>query len=128
MNAEPTPANFVLYDGECPVCSRFVSWSRLREIRPDIALLDARMAPELVKQLRQQGIETNDTMVIRLGALTLVGSDAFAMITQIAEPNPGLVGWIVKRLASSSLSGPAYPLLVAGRKALLVLLRREQIH
>jgi predicted DCC family thiol-disulfide oxidoreductase YuxK len=39
-----TPANFILYDGKCPVCSNYVAWTNLRSVRPDIELIDARKA------------------------------------------------------------------------------------
>lgn len=129
MTSAVTPqTDFVLYDGECPVCSRFVAWSRLRDIRPNMRMIDARQAPDLVQQFRKDGIEINDTMVVKLGDLTLHGADAFTMVTKLSEPRTGVTTSLLKWLASSRLSGPAYPLMVAGRKLLLLLLRRGLIN
>jgi hypothetical protein len=52
----PLPdANFLLYDGDCPVCSAYVAMSRLRQLYPDLLVLSAREEPELVAALRQAG-------------------------------------------------------------------------
>jgi hypothetical protein len=72
------PADFVLYDAECPVCSRYVAWTRLKEVCPHMALLNARERPVLVAKLRSEGIEINNSMVVRLGDMTLYGHQAFS--------------------------------------------------
>jgi len=128
MSVEKIPGSFVLYDGECPVCSRFVAWNRLREIRPDIRLIDARQAHDLVTQFREHGIEINDTMVIKLGNLVLVGSDAFAAVVKLGAPRPTVSTMLIKWLANSPIMGPMYPFLVVCRKLLLRVMRREQIN
>jgi len=119
--------DFVLYDGDCPVCKSYVAWSRLREASPEIQLINARDVPELVSALRKDGIEVNDSMVLRLGDTTLHGADAFVAITRLGRPRPGVATYLLKLMTAPPVAGPLYPLMVAGRKTLLFLLRRTQI-
>ena len=50
------PESFVRYDVEYPVCSNYAAWTNLRAVRPDIVPSSAREAPDLVKQVRWQGV------------------------------------------------------------------------
>lgn len=124
----PRPSeNFVLYDGECPVCSNFVAWTNLRLVRPDIKLIDARTAPELVSAYRAEGVEINDNMVIRLGEMTMHGADAFGALARIGQPNSVALRGLMRWLSKPNVSRPLYPLMAAGRRTLLFLLRRSLI-
>ena len=49
--------NYLLYDGDCPLCSRFVAMTRLRETLPSFHLIDARDNPQLVALHRSEGRE-----------------------------------------------------------------------
>lgn len=49
--------NFLLYDGECPACRSYVAIARLRQLWPDLRILDARQEPALVTELRAMGYE-----------------------------------------------------------------------
>lgn len=121
------PGNYLLYDGECPVCSRCVAWSNLKDIRPDIQLLNAREHPPLVALWREQGVEINDSMVLKLGELRLSGHEAVSAIARLDDKRQGLWTQAMRFISRESISKPLYPLLVAGRKLLLRLLRRKPI-
>ena len=119
--------DFLLYDGECPICSRYVLWTNIRNKNPDIALLDARQQPELVAALRTEGIEINNTMFLQVDGRRFVGAAAMAKIS-IYMPQNTLPQRILRSLTSSQLLFQTiYPGLVLGRKLLLALLRRRQI-
>ena len=62
--------DYLLYDGECPACSSYVAFSRLRRLRPSLKVLDARGEPALVEELRGRGYEINEGMVMQLAVLT----------------------------------------------------------
>jgi predicted DCC family thiol-disulfide oxidoreductase YuxK len=121
------PENFLLYDGECPVCSNYVAWTNLRSARPDIEVRDAREAPELVERFRRQGIEINDSMILQLGEMTLHGSDAFAVVTSLGRFRGGFMSVVLKFLSRPHVARPIYPLMVLARKALLFALGRRLI-
>ena len=119
--------DFLLYDGECPICSRYVLWTSIRNKNPDIALLDARQQPELVAVLRTEGIEINNTMFLQVDGRRFVGAAAMAKI-RVYTPQNTLPQRILRSLTSSQiLFQTIYPGLVLGRKLLLALLRRQQI-
>ncbi|MBV9252291.1 MAG: DUF393 domain-containing protein [Acetobacteraceae bacterium] len=122
-----TPENFILYDGECPVCSRYVAYSRLRQSRPGIIPINARQRPDLVRRYRDQGIEINDTMVVQLaGQRPLTGGDALVFPNAVSDADGVLTRGIVRYITPHILVR-AYPALVAARKLLLRLLRRGLI-
>jgi len=120
------PGNFVLYDGECPVCSRYVALTRLRESRPDFKLLDARKEPTLVEFYRRKGIEINDMMVVQLaGETPLVGGAAMVYLNAAADRSARLSRFMLR--VPPSVIVKIYPGLVIARKVLLKLLGRELI-
>jgi predicted DCC family thiol-disulfide oxidoreductase YuxK len=124
--AEPS-GNFLLYDGECPVCSQYVAWTSLRTIRPDIELLNARNEPRLVANLRVKGIEINDAFCLSIDGHLIHGAEAMTMVGRIAEPK-GLFNQIIFWLLRQKwIVSPAYPILVRARKLLLAILGRGLI-
>ena len=121
------PDNYLLYDGECPVCSRYVLWTGLRRHCPDIALLNAREWPDLVASLRAGGTEVNDTMVLRLNGEHYEGAAALTKINSLVPPDSFQEHAVHVLSRSPGWLKTAYPHLVRGRKLLLRLLRRPEI-
>jgi predicted DCC family thiol-disulfide oxidoreductase YuxK len=120
--------DFLLYDGECPVCSAYVAVASLRQLHLGLKVLNARAEPDLVAELRGRGYEINDGMVLCLDGVVHFGADATRVIALMARSSPSR--W---RRAGSALIGAApwsrrlYPRLNRGRQALLRLLRRGRI-
>jgi predicted DCC family thiol-disulfide oxidoreductase YuxK len=120
--------DYLLYDGECPVCSAYVAMARLRQLHPHLVVRDARSEPELVAELRAKGYEINEGMVLCLDGAIHFGADATRMIAELSRASPsrwrravlGLVG-------TAPWSRRLYPWLNRGRLALLRLLRRGPI-
>lgn len=112
-----TPDNFVLYDGDCPVCAAYLSIAQLKRLRPDLLILDARQEPALVAELRQAGHEVNDSIIVKLGP----------QIYALGSQNP-----LARRLALTAIgaapwSAALYPWLRFTRNRLLRALGRPQI-
>lgn len=119
--------DYLLYDGECPACSSFVAFSRLRKTRPSLQVLDAREHPALVEDLRRRGHEINDGMVMQLDGRILFGAEVTRMMARLGE-NPGLVrGAVLSAVGDAPWSRALYPVLSAGRKLLLKALGRSLI-
>ena len=119
--------DFLIYDGDCPVCARYVAWTALRRAHPGIELIDAREAPGLVAELREEGVEINDTYLLQLDGARYIEAAAMARISALMVPET--IGQRLLKLLTRSrrLMTPAYPLLARGRKLLLWLMGREQI-
>ena len=119
--------DLLIYDGDCPICQRYVLWTGLREAHPGIRLLDARQHPDLVETLRADGIEVNDTFMLQLDGERLVGAAAMARISVLMERRTSWQRSIKRLTASERWLMPIYPWLVGGRKLLLRVLGRDQI-
>lgn len=124
----PEPANYLLYDGECPACRSYVAFSRLRQLYPDIALIDARMAPDLVASLRVQGYEINEGMVLKLGQAIHFGPEATRMIAALGQTAPSAVTRLgLHVVGGAAWSTALYPWLNRARQLLLRFLGRRLI-
>jgi predicted DCC family thiol-disulfide oxidoreductase YuxK len=117
------PRDYLLYDGECPVCSAYVAMARLHRLSPHIKVLDARTEPALVAQLRRQGYEINEGMVLSLDGVVYFGAEATHMIARLGRASPSW--W--RRTGLRLLGAAPYRWLSRGRSVLLRLLRRGPI-
>ena len=119
--------DYLLYDGECPACSSYVAFSRLRQTRPALRVLDAREHPDLVEELRRRGYEINEGMLMQLDGRILFGAEVTRMMARLGE-DPGLVrGAVLKAVGDAPWSRALYPVLSAGRRLLLKVLGRSLI-
>jgi predicted DCC family thiol-disulfide oxidoreductase YuxK len=117
------PRDYLLYDGECPVCRSYVAMARLRRLFPHLEVLDARTEPALVAQLRRQGYEINEGMVLSLDGQVHFGAEATRAIARLGRASPAW--W--RRTGLRLLGAAPYGWLSRGRSALLRLLRRGPI-
>jgi predicted DCC family thiol-disulfide oxidoreductase YuxK len=111
--------DFLLYDGECPACSNFVAFSRLRQSRPSLQLLDARERPDLVAELRRRGYEINESMVMQFDGRILFGAEVTRMMARLSDDPgrfPRALLWVI---GDAPWSRALYPVLRAGRNLLL---------
>lgn len=106
--------DYLLYDGECPVCAGFVAFGEFRRRHPGIALLDARHEPDLVASLRAKGYDVNDGMVLVIDGRLYFGGDASRKLSSYSVGLP-----VAKRGAMAVVKATPYPLLRGARNALL---------
>ncbi|MDO9382155.1 MAG: DCC1-like thiol-disulfide oxidoreductase family protein [Hyphomicrobiaceae bacterium] len=106
--------DYLLYDGECPICAGFVKFAEFRRRHPDLQLLDARHEPGLVAELRRKGYEINDGMVLLVDAKLYYGADASAKLASYRSDLPA-----TKRAAMAAIGASPYPVLRGLRNALL---------
>lgn len=121
-------ADFLLYDGDCPACSAYVAMARLRQLYPDLRIMSARTEPALVAELRRQGYEINEGMVLSLDGTVYFGADATRMIAVLGRSSPSY--WrraALGFLGTAPWARPLYPWLNRGRQLLLRLLGRRLI-
>lgn len=122
MTAQTAPGDYLLYDGECPVCAGFVAFGEFRRRHPGIKLLDARHEPDLVAALRSQGYDVNDGMVLVVDGRLYFGGDASRMLASYRSNLPA-----AKRATMAAVGLTPYPLLRGARNFLLRLRGRSQI-
>jgi predicted DCC family thiol-disulfide oxidoreductase YuxK len=125
-NASPS-ANWLLYDGECPFCSSYVSYVRLRETAGPITLADARKYPALVAEAKALGFDIDFGMVLKLDGQYYFGGDCIHALSLLTTPS----GWfnrVNRALFKSKMAARvAYPILRTGRNLALLALGRRRI-
>jgi predicted DCC family thiol-disulfide oxidoreductase YuxK len=118
---------WVVYDGECPFCSRYVLLYQLRERGQRVHLIDARSSDPIVGEVRARNLDLNEGMVVRWRGQYYYGAEAMHLLAKLA--GDGSFFNRVNRLlfSRSRLARALYPALVRGRKLTLRLLGRKLI-
>ena len=116
----------IIYDGECPFCTRYVALQRLREAAGPVTLIDARSDDPRVAELQAMGYDLDAGMVVRLRGEIHHGHAAMTLLTRLSRA--GLLRQVMRPLfARPRVAASAYRLLAAGRRAVLQLLGRGPI-
>lgn len=117
----------IVYDGECPFCSRYVAMLRLRNAFGTVRLVDARSDDPIAVAARAE-FDMDEGMAARIGGRWYHGADCLNLLA-VASSRSGFAN----RMAAAMFSNPRrarilYPFLRAGRNATLALLGRRKIH
>jgi len=117
----------IVYDGDCPVCSSYVAYYRLRELDGDLQLINARSAHPLVDEIRRQKLDLDQGMVVVVNDRFFHGADAIHMLAILGSENTffNQVNRVLFR--NRRVANAIYPGLAAGRRLLLRLLGRRLI-
>jgi len=118
----------LIYDGECPLCTAYSQFVRIRESIGDLKLVDARKNIEVINEITSQGLDIDQGMVLKMGDQLYCGSDAInalALISSRCGVFNRLNYWIFKSKTASRL---LYPILRFFRNLLLKILRKTQIN
>lgn len=117
----------IIYDGECPFCSRYVSLLRLRDALGSVELLNARDGGPLVEEIRRRGLDLDQGMVLAIDGQLFHGAECLhrlALMTTGSGIFNRVNAWIFRSRTASEI---LYPALRAGRNAALALLGRTKI-
>ena len=117
----------MVYDGECPFCSRYVSMVRLREAVGTVRLVNAREADPLVDDLKRAGFDLDEGMVLVMGGRRYHGADCINMLAMLSTPVGGFNRLNAVVFRSRTAARLLYPVLRAGRNLVLRLLGRTRI-
>jgi predicted DCC family thiol-disulfide oxidoreductase YuxK len=118
--------DYVLYDGACPACARYIAATGLAQ-RRGIALIDARANPGLVAEHAAAGRPIDDGMVVAIGGVVHYGADATRKLAEIGQPATSARRFLLWFVGKAPWANSLYPALSAGRRALLRLLGRPLI-
>jgi|TARA_B110000285_G_scaffold4685_1_gene4999 predicted DCC family thiol-disulfide oxidoreductase YuxK len=114
--------NWIIYDGECPFCSRYVKLMRLEETIGDIRLIDARKNPPELNLLKEKNLDINRGMAIFLNEQLYFGADCINRLALLSSPI-GLVNKLNYYIFNTPLiSRMLYPVLRIGRNIVIHLL------
>lgn len=122
-----TGVNYLAYDGDCPFCSRYVTWVTIQERHGPIDLIDTRQRPDLVAEFEKSGFDINRGMVLRFNGAQYYGDQAIHMIALLSSQS-GLLSFVNRAVFSNhALAKLLYPVMVFGRNMTLRILNRPQI-
>jgi predicted DCC family thiol-disulfide oxidoreductase YuxK len=117
----------LVYDGECPVCSTYVRYMRIKKSVGDLTLINARESGEWVQRVRSAGYDLDEGMVLIYGGRIYHGADCINMLALLSSRS-GLFNRVNAAIfRHEGLSRVLYPVLRSGRNLLLRLLGREKL-
>ncbi len=117
----------VIYDGDCPFCSNYVKFQRLRETLGNVVLIDARSVPGIVKDFENAGMPLDDGMALILSGQIYYGADCVNRLAMLSSRHGSfnkINAWV---FSSPRVSRLCYPWMKLGRSAVLRLLGRKKL-
>jgi hypothetical protein len=118
-------AAYLIYDGECPFCSRYARLTRLCATLGGLQLIDARDGGPLVDEARALGLRLDDGMVLKIGGSHYHGADCVHRLALMSSQSNTFNRMTYKIFKSERLSRVLYPVLRAGRNFVLKILGRK---
>ena len=118
---------YLVYDGECPVCSAYVRVVRMRQSVGDFRLLNARDGGPVVERIVAEGFDLDEGMVLWYAGHFYHGADCVHMLAMLSSPSGLLNRLNALIFRSATLSRLLYPVLRLGRNTLLRLLGRSPL-
>ncbi len=113
----------LVYDGDCPMCRRYVRWQRIRRDVGELELIDGRQESEARRELSARGIDLDQGFALQIGERWYHGDEALHRLTLLGTRS-GVFNRLMYRLFSSPRrAARLYPWLKACRNALLRLCR-----
>jgi predicted DCC family thiol-disulfide oxidoreductase YuxK len=128
MNAALQSAPPVLvYDGDCPVCSAYVRYVRIKASAGALLLVNAREGGPWVARVRQANLDLDEGMVLFYGGRAYHGADCIHMLALLSTSSGSFNRLNALLFSRPSLARMLYPVLRAGRNLLLRLLHRSKL-
>lgn len=122
-----TGQTIIVYDGDCPFCSRYIAWHRLRESIGPVTLENARDGGKLAQILPSAGYDLNEGMVLIWNNRIYHGDSCIHHLALLSSDS-GLFNKVNAAIFRSKwLSTFLYPILRTGRKATLWIMGRTKI-
>jgi predicted DCC family thiol-disulfide oxidoreductase YuxK len=90
VTPRPEPKAWIIYDGQCPFCSRYVEIVRLRDSLGRVELVDAREGGPIVDEAISAGLDLDDGMVLKIGDRFYHGDECVHMLALLSTPSGGL--------------------------------------
>ena len=128
MISESAPiaeSNYLVYDGECPFCARYVKLVRLRAAIGEVELVNARTEHPVVDFLRQQRIDLDEGMALVRSGRIYHGDECIHELALLSTPSNAFNRLNALLFRSAKVSRLAYPILRFGRNTTLKLLGKR---
>jgi predicted DCC family thiol-disulfide oxidoreductase YuxK len=128
MRRSAIPAtNYLVYDGACPFCTRFVTYTRLRHSIGSLPMIDSRSARPEVDEVSRLGFDLDQGMVLKLEGAFYHGA-ACVHVLALLSTRSGLFNRTLSIVFRSPVAARLlYPPLRGGRNLTLFLLGRRRL-
>jgi predicted DCC family thiol-disulfide oxidoreductase YuxK len=118
---------WLVYDGECPFCSAYISCLRVRDSTGILHLVNARDGGAIVEEIRQANIDLDEGMVLKFDNRFYHGADCVHVLACLSGPSTWFNRINAVIFRSHSLSFFLYPILRLGRNVVLRILGHRKI-
>lgn len=119
--------NYLIYDGECPVCNAYVRFVRLQESIGHIELVDARDGGAIVDRVVSETLDLDEGMVLIYGGRFYHGADCLHMLALLSSPSGAFNRLNALMFRSPGVARFMYPILRFGRNTLLRILGKRKL-
>lgn len=127
MASEMTARAKIIFDGDCPFCSRYTKYVRLQKAIGHVQLIDARNGGPEVEQAIAKGFNLDDGMVLVIGENHYHGADCLNRLALMSSKSGFFNRLNYLLFRSRTVSKVAYPVLRAGRNLTLRMLGKSQL-
>lgn len=126
-DAEKGAGAWLVYDGECPFCSTYVRYLRLRDSIGPVHLVNARDGGAVVEELRRAKLDLDEGMVLKIGGRYYHGADCIHALACLSSPATLFNRINAVIFKSPLLARGLYPVLRAGRNLVLRISGRTKL-
>lgn len=118
---------WVVYDGMCPFCTRYVMLYRIRQLAEKVHMIDARSDHPVVQEVKARGLSLENGMAVKWNGQYYHGAAALHVLALLGSES-GVFNKLNRLVFSRPKLGRfLYPAMVAGRRLTLKLLGRPPI-
>ena len=118
---------YIVYDGECPFCSRYVSFLRFREAVGPVLLVNARDDHPVVRHVEERGVVLDREMALVHGGYIYSGHDCINRMALMSTASGAFNRMNAFIFASARISSLVYPPMRMFRNLTLRLLGKRPI-
>ena len=125
--AKPIAHLILIYDGDCPFCSRYVKHVRLRDIVGRLEYVNARDGGPVVAEAVGKGFDLNEGMLVIMDGVYHHGADAVWALGLLSSPVSAFNRLNARMFRSRTISRFLYPALRFGRNMTIRLLGKPRL-
>jgi predicted DCC family thiol-disulfide oxidoreductase YuxK len=118
----------LVYDGECPYCSRYVEFMRLKESVGKVELINARDGGETVDYINSRNINLDEGMVFLFNGQVYYGADALNVISLLSSGSTFYSKLNRILFRNKLIASLCYPILKLGRAITLKVIGVKKIN
>lgn len=79
--------NWIAYDGQCPFCTKYVHFIRIKEAAGPIDLINARQNPGILDELVANGFDIDEGIALKLNGQYHHGDDCMTTLVLLSTPS-----------------------------------------